>query len=136
MVDISKYVLITSGIGARGSGGGSGFVSALSISGTPDPASVGTPYNFTPDVEHNIGLTVFTLQGTLPPGLTFNYLDGSISGTPTTVGVTSGLSITVYDMFAAATLPNLSIVVTNVPAYSPSLVFSDARNSQYIGQVA
>lgn len=134
MVDISKYVLITSGIGARGSGGGgSDFVSSLSISGVPGPAGIGSPYNFTPIVEHNIGLTVFTLQGTLPPGLSFNYLDGSISGTPTVMGITTGLSITVYDMFAAATLSNLSIDVGE--SYTPSLIFSDARNSQYYGQV-
>lgn len=137
MVDISKYVGITSGVGSNGSGGGTpGFTSELSISGVPAQATLNQPYDFTPTVTGNVGLTLFQLAGTLPPGLTFDYLDGSISGTPTQAGTTTGLSITVTDMWGGATLPNLSIVVSAAPAYSPSLDFSDARNSQYIGQVA
>lgn len=137
MVDISKYVGITSGVGSNGSGGGTaGFTSELSISGVPGPASLNVAYDFTPVISGNIGLTLFELAGTLPPGLTFDFLDGSISGTPTQAGTFSGLSITVTDMWGAAVLPNLSIVVTNAPAYAPSLDFSDFRNSQYIGQVA
>lgn len=137
MVDISKYVGITSGVGSNGSGGGTpGFTSELSISGVPGPAVLNQPYEFIPTVTGNIGLTLFQLSGTLPPGLTFDYLDGSISGTPTQAGITSDLTITVMDMWSAAILPNLSIVVSAAPAYSPSLDFSDDRNSQYIGQVA
>lgn len=135
MVDIGKYVLITSGVGARGSGGSSGAIDAeLSIYGTPGEAHVGSAYSFIPQIAGNNGFTIFTTGGDLPPGLSFNPLNGAITGTPTTEGEYDGISITVHDSESQASLSFLEINVTT-PSYIAALMFNDALNSQYIGQV-
>lgn len=134
MIDIGKYVSITSGVGALGSGGSGGLVAPLAIYGTPGPAYIGYTYNFTPQVIGNTGFTIFSMSGELPPGLSFNPLNGAITGQPTEEGNFPGISVTVHAGAAQATLSNLEIDVTT-PLYMPALMFNNALNSQYIGQV-
>ncbi|MHB8286947.1 MAG: putative Ig domain-containing protein [Caulobacteraceae bacterium] len=90
-----------------------GSTSTLAIAGAPAAATVGTPYNFSPDATGGVTpYASYALSGALPAGLTFSTLTGEISGTPTAVGTTSGLSITVTDATGAtATLGPFSITV-------------------------
>lgn len=89
---------------------------ALAIAGTPGSAMVGTPFNFTPVVSGASGSRTFSLIGSLPAGLSFSTSTGAITGTPTTAGTTSGLSISVTDSTGTVTLSGLSIVVAAAPA--------------------
>lgn len=87
----------------------------LAINGTPPTtATVGTPYNFTPTATGGTAPYAFALiAGTLPAGLSFNTSTGAVTGTPTTSGSASGLSIRVTDnVGATATLPSFGITVS------------------------
>ena len=88
----------------------------LSISGTPSTTAViGTPYSFTPSASGGTAPYTFALiAGTLPAGLSFNTSTGAITGTPTTAGAASGLTIRVTDSVAAtATLAAFTLTVTS-----------------------
>lgn len=108
--------------------GGKGSVAgvALSITGTPPgSATQSAPYaGFLPTVTGGFGAKTFTLQaGTLPAGLALNSTNGAISGTPTGVGVSSGIVIRVTDSSGFADLLSFSIVVTSagsMPTIVPS----------------
>ncbi len=93
---------------ALGAGAGGG---ALSISGTPPAGTVGQPYSFTPSVSGGEGARSFALTGTLPSGLSFSTVTGAITGTPSSAGTTSGLSITVTDSSGSAVLGPFSLSV-------------------------
>jgi hypothetical protein len=95
--------------------GGSSAPSALAISGAPGAAAVGAAYSFGPGVIGGSGAKSYALTGTLPDGLVFSTSTGAITGTPTTVGTITGLSIAVTDASGSATLSGLSIVVTAAP---------------------
>lgn len=71
----------------------------LSISGTPDTTTnVGSSYSFTPTVTGGATPYVFSLfSGSLPSGLSLNTSTGVISGTPTTIGTSSGITLRVTD---------------------------------------
>jgi hypothetical protein len=73
------------------------IAAALSISGTPGSATVGSAYSFTPTTSGGHTAYSFALTGTLPAGLSFSTSTGAITGTPTGAGTTSGLNITVTD---------------------------------------
>ncbi|WP_268898683.1 RCC1 domain-containing protein [Geomonas anaerohicana] len=75
-------------------------------------ATVGVPYSYTPTSTYAAG---FSLSGSIPPGLAFNATSGTLSGTPTTVGVYSDLQITVSNLSGSATLPAFTLTV-NPPA--------------------
>ncbi|WP_446744206.1 beta strand repeat-containing protein [Silvibacterium acidisoli] len=63
---------------------------APAISGTLPAGAVGTPYSATLTASGGTGtLTLSIASGTLPDGLTFNASNGTISGTPTTVGTST-----------------------------------------------
>lgn len=91
---------------------GLAIVVPLSISGVPGAATVGVAYSFIPAVSGGSGTKFFSLSGTLPGGLSFSSSTGAITGTPTTAGTTSGLSITVSDASGSAPLSGLSVVVS------------------------
>jgi hypothetical protein len=97
----------------------------LAITGTPSATgTAGAPYSFTPGTTGGQGTNTFALTGTLPAGLTFSVIDGSITGTPTTVQTASGLSITATDADGrTATLTTFSIAVS---ASGGALAFSVA----------
>lgn len=102
------------GAGAVVTGGGlstGGGSAALSIWGTPPDGTVGQPYSFTPSVFGGEGARSFALTGTLPGGLSFDTGTGAITGTPSSAGTTSGLSITVTDSSGSAVLGPFSLSV-------------------------
>ncbi|RYF96401.1 MAG: hypothetical protein EON94_16345, partial [Caulobacteraceae bacterium] len=87
----------------------------LSLSGTPAGATVGKGYFFRPQPSGgapNATLTYSLSAGALPEGLTFSTHSGTIRGSATTAGTTSGLAITVTDGFSLATLSGISLVIT------------------------
>ncbi|CAK0774778.1 conserved hypothetical protein [Gammaproteobacteria bacterium] len=88
---------------------------APTISGTP-PTTVtsGTAYSFTPtksDPDAGDVLT-FSIQNQ-PSWATFNAATGALMGTPTTLGVSSDIVISVTDGIHTASLPAFSITVTS-----------------------
>ena len=87
---------------------------ALSISGTPGAATVGAAYSFTPAASGGTpGYTFAVVAGTLPDGLSINGSTGAVTGTPTTAGTSSGITIRVTDSLGAtADLSGLSIDVS------------------------
>lgn len=74
------------------------FGCGFTIVGTPpSTGTVGTPYSFTPTASGGTTPYAFALTGTKPPGVNFSTSTGALSGTPTTAGTYSGLSISVTD---------------------------------------
>lgn len=91
---------------------------SMTISGTPaSGGTVGSPYTFTPTVTGGFGTKTFSIQtGAVPAGLTLNTSTGQLSGTPTTVGVSSGIVMRVVDQAGTiADLPAFSITVVAAP---------------------
>lgn len=107
----------------------------LQILGTPPgTGTVGVPYSFTPSTSGGMTPYTFALTGTKPPGLNFSTSTGALSGTPTTAGTYSGLSISVTDAVsahAALAANPFTITIASGGGGSPSLDFSQATNSQY-----
>lgn len=100
--------------------GPSVFVTASS------PAQVGTPFSLTPTVARFVsGAPTFTLaSGALPAGLSLNASTGVISGTPTTVGTVSGLSIRGTAGAETAVSGSFQIVVAAPAAPTSDLAIS------------
>ena len=88
--------------------------SALGISGSPGSGTVGVAYSFTPTVSGGVPAYTFSITaGSLPAGLSLNGSTGEISGTPTTAGVSSGITLRVTDSTSAfAELSGLTITVS------------------------
>lgn len=85
----------------------------LTISGTVNDATVGTPYTYTPTSTGGHTPKTYALTGTLPAGLSFNTSTGAITGTPESSGTASGLNITVTDADGlTASLGTFSLTVT------------------------
>jgi hypothetical protein len=82
---------------------------------------VGTAYSYTgPTVAGGSGGNVFGRLGSYPPGLSFTSSNGALSGTPTTSGVYSGLTIAVSDSVGgAASLATFTITVTAAGGSNP-----------------
>ncbi len=87
-------------------------MAALTVSGTPVLGVNGVAYNFTPTVSGSAGGNVFSLNGTLPPGLAFDPTTGIISGTPNEPGTFSDLDISVVD--SAGDTGSLTVSITTV----------------------
>jgi hypothetical protein len=75
-------------------------------------AFVNLPYKLTLPVSNAIGAVAFVQTGTLPAGLVFNASKGEISGTPTSLGTFSGISVTITDSVGGTVTKTFSIVVT------------------------
>jgi hypothetical protein len=91
-----------------------GTNSPPTITGTPSTSvAVGAAYAFQPTARdaNNDSLT-FSITGK-PTWATFNTSTGRLSGTPTSVGTTSGIRISVSDGKATASLASFSITVTS-----------------------
>lgn len=101
----------------------------LSLLGTPGPATQNVAYSFAPVAGGGTPPYTFSKPaGTLPTGLTLDTATGIISGTPTVVATSSGITERVTDALSAtADLTGLSIVVsaplvlTNAPATTASI---------------
>jgi len=80
------------------------------ISGTPATSALtGTPYLFTPTASAALG---FSLGGNVPPGLNFNPVTGSLSGTPSAAGSFGPIIISALNGNLAAALPGFQITVS------------------------
>lgn len=89
-----------------------GVSGPLAISGTALNAWQNAAYSWTPTVTGGSGTRTYALAlGTLPTGLTLNTSTGAITGTPTAIGTSSGISISVTDSTGTQTLSGLSIQV-------------------------
>ena len=97
------------------------------ISGTPSiTATVGTAYSFTPSSTNAVS---FGIKGSIPPGLTFNSITGSLSGTPTTAGTYNNIQIIVANVSGWASLPAFTItVITGAAQGSLGAVHETKKN--------
>ena len=79
------------------------------IAGTPaTTAAVGTAYSFTPTASNALS---YSVSGALPPGLSFNGATGTLSGTPSAVGVYGNIVISAGNAGGTASLPPFTITV-------------------------
>jgi hypothetical protein len=84
----------------------------VAISGAPATSvAVNGNYAFTPVTTNGAGTTVaFSIQGK-PGWATFNTVNGSLTGVPTTAGVFPDIVISASDGASSAALPGFSITV-------------------------
>lgn len=131
LASVSAVTLINDTI-TRPSGcvAGSGTVETTTpeiTSGSPDDATVGTPYTHTVTVTGTPTPTVTVTEGELPAGLTIT--DGVISGTPTTPGTTT-FTVTASngdegDVTATYTIVTAEAPVVPIPPTSETPVTPD-----------
>jgi hypothetical protein len=86
------------------------------ITGTPPAGTVGTAYSFTFTTTGNPTLV---LTGTLPTGLAFNAATGTISGTPTAAGTTSGLTVSGTNAAGSTTAGPFALTINAAPVTAP-----------------
>ena len=105
--------------------GGAGLSNAPpTISGSPPTAAtVGALYSFTPTGADPEGATLTFAIANAPAWATFNATTGRLSGTPAAanVGAFSGISISVSDGTASASLPAFTITVGAPPNTPPQI---------------
>ena len=94
------------------------------ISGSPLTTMIqGQSYSFTPIADDADGdALTFSIIGN-PGWLSINSSTGSLSGTPgnTDIGTTTGITITVSDGTASASLPPFTLIVTAIPQSSATI---------------
>jgi hypothetical protein len=111
------------------------ITAALSISGTPAAATIGSAYSFTPTAAGGSGTRTFSYSGTTLAtyGLSFSTTTGAITGTVSgSPGTISG-TITVTDSSGSANLPisvSVSAAVTFLQPYNRDFVqIGDSRTA-------
>jgi len=113
------YAGVFSGTSANSLYKGLSILDVPTISSTPDAtattSTVGTAYSFTPS---STDASSFSISGSVPPGMTFNTMTGTLSGTPTTAG-SYNIVITVINASGSASLPAFTINVAPKPASVP-----------------
>jgi len=98
------------------------------ISGTAPAGVVGTAYSFTPTASDPSGKTLTFSESGLPPGLSISSTSGAISGTPTSAGTYSDVTITASDGTATASLAVTISITSPVPTLisgNPSVLYTD-----------
>ena len=89
---------------------------APTITGTPaNKALLGSNYSFTPTAKDADGSALGFIITNKPSWATFNTQTGKLSGTPTAVGSTANITITVCDGKASATLAPFTLTTTAPP---------------------
>lgn len=132
-IGVVGAVLLLSGCGGDDAGAVTGAPSipgstnrAPTISGSP-PSSVmqGSTYSFAPMASDADGNTLAFSAANLPAWATFNSVSGQLSGTPLAadVGTYEGISISVSDGFASASLETFSIHVVATATGSATLMW-------------
>ena len=112
-----------------------GTAGSLAINTPPvlAPGNVGSSYSVTVSATGGKPPYVWSLSGSLPPGLTLNASQGLITGTPTSPGTYNGFSLTVTDNAGAVQSQNFSIVIS--PASTSGLTITNASfPSGVVGQ--
>lgn len=99
----------------------------LKISGSPSPtAEVGEFYNFAPTVVAPSGSALSYAIANKPNWTEFSAATGTLSGVPATssVGTDAGITISVSDGAASATLPqfNIAVAAAAVPAAGSAIL--------------
>jgi len=137
LLALAMTTIMTAGCGGGGGGGG-GSASATdannsgpssSASGNSAPtisaspatqATVGAAYSLTPEASDADGDTLaFSIQNR-PTWAQFSTATGRLSGTPTSVGETAGIVISVSDGTTNAALPSFSITVAVTTTTPPA----------------
>jgi Tfp pilus assembly protein PilV len=93
------------------------ILAAPTISMSSPTTSVGGTANVAPTATCAGGGCVYALAaGTLPAGLSLNASTGAITGTPTTIGVSTGLKVKLTDAYgSSATSPSFTWTVVAAP---------------------
>lgn len=101
------------------------------ISGSPPTsAQVGVLYTFTPTAGDQDGNAItFSIVGR-PAWATFSPATGTLTGTPTAAGTHSGITLSVSDGQASASLPAFSINVSQPPVSSGTTRVNWTRPTQ------
>ena len=100
---------------------------ALKVNGSLAPAIIGTAYNGTIIAEGGVRPYTYTLEGTLPKGITF--AQGKFSGIPSEKG-TFSLTITVDDANLSSKFIKLTLRVTDPPPPVLKLTQPQAETDQ------
>lgn len=111
----------------------------LTISGTPAPqADRNFPYpGFTATSGGGTGSKTYSLVGSWPAGITVHPTTGVVSGTPTTAGSYTGLSVRVTDgIGATADLTAFTITVAAILTISATPVLTATDERPYTGFTA
>lgn len=87
-------------------------VPKLAIAPTQNAAEVGVPFRFTAQATGGKAGYTWSIDGTLPTGLTLNAATGAITGTPTAPG-TFALKLTVKDSLGLTTTVDFPLIVAS-----------------------
>jgi len=106
----------------------------VTISGTPATTDVvGTAYSFTPTATAPKGYTItFAISGK-PAWASFNTSTGQLSGTPTTAGTYSQITIKATDGPSTAALAPFAITVSSPVANTPPTISGTPTTSVNVG---
>jgi len=108
-IDPASPQTIYAGTNGGGVFKGSSVLDVPTISAVPaTTATVGTAYSFTPTATNAFS---FGITGSIPPGLSFSAVTGTLSGTPTTVGSYSNIVISASNSAGTDSLPAFTITV-------------------------